>query len=801
METKTEEDTIKKLISNYKYRIQETRLENEIYKWELLNTYRGRPNLHTEDLFKEVKDVKFKNLVYAMGIAVFNKLTELYPSEMKDLLSDLFNHEKDLETRIKNYSEESLKLYRLDEKKLGHHQDERSIASYLAFQDANQYPIYKDSFYKKFCKLNGVTHKPKGQKYVHYKSTLESFIDEYIKPDQELIDLVRSYLPENAHEDSNHYILAQDVLYQMLDQEPEETKDWNFEMYKEFKYFEKYITNLRFLLNELGLKKGDPRIVFSVTRDRLTFTIGQRYCFTLYTKDKRGLLGVISTLPITEEVSDYAGKPEAYLNFFNEIEINESQWVSIIEACKSELSRTTKSGYSKFNNTDFEEFLFNTPKQNKVKLDLPQNMILYGPPGTGKTYKLTNEYFDLFTERKQVVSLEDKQKKLAEKLSWWEVITLSMLDIKEGKVQDVLNHSLLHAKSAISETKNVRATIWSLLQTFTKKDCPNVNLTKRREPEIFWKSDNSIWSIDEEVVKEELPEIYEDFQWMNYAEEEENLKQRFKTVTFHQSYSYEDFIEGIKPVLETGDADNSEIGYQIEAGIFKKICLEAKNDPNQPYAIFIDEINRGNVASVFGELITLIEADKRTGEKNEISLELPYSKKNFSVPSNLHIIGTMNTADRSVEALDTALRRRFSFVEMIPEPKKIESDGASKGRIDDIDLVKLLSTINERIEILVDRDHTIGHAFFMNARSLSDLKAVIADKIIPLLQEYFYGDYHKMELVLGNGFFKKKSVEKIAFAVETDLQFEGEMFTILDAKKMSDKDFKDAITGIGFNAE
>lgn len=434
-------------------------------------------------------------------------------------------------------------------------------------------------------------------------------------------------------------------------------------------------------------------------------------------------------------------------------------------------------------------------------VNLPKNLILYGPPGTGKTFLLSNKYFKLFTENKKVVTKEDKQKELAEKRSWWEIITLCMLDLKEGKVNDVLNHSLLRAKSAISETKNVRATIWSLLQTFTKKDCPNVNLTKRRDPEIFWKSDNSIWSINVDVVKEQLPEIYEEFEWMNQTEKVENSKQRFKTVTFHQSYSYEDFIEGIKPVLETEGAESSEIGYQIEAGIFKRICLEAKNDPNNPYAIFIDEINRGNVASIFGELITLIESDKRSGEKNELSLELPYSKKSFSVPSNLHIIGTMNTADRSVEALDTALRRRFSFIEMTPDPKRIEIDGASNGIIDDIDLVELLNTLNERIEILVDRDHTIGHAFFMDAVTLSDLKAVISDKIIPLLQEYFYGDYHKMELVIGKGFFEKSKVEKIKFAVPTDLQFEGELFSILDAKEMSDSTFKLAIDAIGVNAE
>jgi 5-methylcytosine-specific restriction endonuclease McrBC GTP-binding regulatory subunit McrB len=232
--------------------------------------------------------------------------------------------------------------------------------------------------------------------------------------------------------------------------------------------------------------------------------------------------------------------------------------------------------------------------------------------------------------------------------------------------------------------------------------------------------------------------------------------------------------------------------YQIEDGIFKRLCSKAESDPQNKYAIFIDEINRGNVSAIFGELITLIEADKRKGAANELTVILPYSKRTFSVPSNIDIYGTMNTADRSVEALDTALRRRFSFVEMLPDASKLENK-----QIEGIDLALLLNTLNERIEVLVDRDHTIGHAFFMNIESLSDLRSAFANKIVPLLQEYFYGNYRKMEMVIGSAFFNITEANKVKFAVKSDdFDADGTVYhikNISDTGGMSDASFIEAL--------
>lgn len=225
---------------------------------------------------------------------------------------------------------------------------------------------------------------------------------------------------------------------------------------------------------------------------------------------------------------------------------------------------------------------------------------------------------------------------------------------------------------------------------------------------------------------------------------------RIRFLTFHQSYGYEDFIEGIRPVLRRNDAEDaatSQIEYELHEGVFREFCKEAQKEDKKKFVLIIDEINRGNVSKIFGELITLIEDSKRQGKEEAASVLLPLSGEEFSVPENVYILGTMNTADRSIALLDTALRRRFHFVEMMPKPELL-TQSVKVGK-NPLSLHDLLDVMNQRIECLFDREHTIGHAFFMKVKSVADLAEVFENKVIPLLQEYFHDDYSRMQLVLG----------------------------------------------------
>ena len=221
------------------------------------------------------------------------------------------------------------------------------------------------------------------------------------------------------------------------------------------------------------------------------------------------------------------------------------------------------------------------------------------------------------------------------------------------------------------------------------------------------------------------------------------------------------------------------------AGISNK--KETTNKENKNYVFIIDEINRGNISKIFGELITLIEPSKRIGKLEEIQVKLPYSKSEFGVPDNVYILGTMNTADRSIAFMDTALRRRFQFVEMMPDINKLKSI-----KIEGINVAKMLDTINQRIEILYDREHTIGHAIFMELKEnspLEKLAEIFKKSVIPLLKEYFFEDYSKIQLILGEKIVRKTKINmREVFKVNTEENdLPEERYTILeDALNLSE---------------
>ena len=433
-------------------------------------------------------------------------------------------------------------------------------------------------------------------------------------------------------------------------------------------------------------------------------------------------------------------------------------------------------------------------KQEAAELEaLDLNTIYYGPPGTGKTYKLLTELANKwFVDRSMPQSKSERAMIIVESndLSWWQAAALSLLDIgKPSKVAQLREHPILDAKIKTSSSKQPSNAIWAHLQIHTQRDCPNVNYSSSSSPYLFWKDETSLWSIDRELVESLSPELLELLNQYQNEEAKPDAK-RYVFTTFHQSFSYEDFVEGIKPVMDA--STESDLSYQIEAGIFKRIALRAETNPDKQYAIFIDEINRGNVASIFGELITLIEPDKRKNRENEVIVTLPYSKESFSVPPNLHIIGTMNTADRSIVALDSALRRRFKFVECTPEPELINQPNDLT-----VDLQELLRVINQRITMILDRDHCIGHSYFMNiasaTNSLDALRDVFSRNVIPLLEEYFSGDLARVGMILGERFVQplddgNNDISLAQGIWETGMETK-DVFVLVDVADLGEEDF------------
>ncbi|ECK9913065.1 AAA domain-containing protein, partial [Campylobacter jejuni] len=434
----------------------------------------------------------------------------------------------------------------------------------------------------------------------------------------------------------------------------------------------------------------------------------------------------------------------------------------------------------------YEQDIFITERvqseESNMKI-IPLNQILYGSPGTGKTYHTIDKALEIISkeEKIQIPSEDDRinRKKIFDEY------------VKNGQIVFTTFHQsygyeefVEGIKPIIDNDENSQEVKYDVKDGIFKELCDkslkNYILSMQNENEIDL--DKLIFEFANYINQDFLNKGNE-FPLENKVSIKKillNFKDEYRSFSLGGSIKspqsltidiikrdYLNFknkkILSFKDIKPKYDSQSDYHGNAIYYFMFYNKLKEFENIQNEKfkikkeilksYIIIIDEINRGNVSKIFGELITLIEPSKRIGEKEELKVTLPYSGKEFGVPKNVYIIGTMNTADRSITSLDTALRRRFEFIEMMPDVSKLSID------CEGINLQELLKAINTRIEYLLDREKTIGHAFFISVENLESLKKVFKNRIIPLLQEYFYNDYALIDAVLNKNGMLEISVE------------------------------------------
>ena len=398
-------------------------------------------------------------------------------------------------------------------------------------------------------------------------------------------------------------------------------------------------------------------------------------------------------------------------------------------------------------------------------LDSFSNITLYGPPGTGKTYWAKEIANSLITPQlQQPQSLSTFLQTIIQDLSVYDVIALQMSVSGQDQkftVPQLIKKELIQARLKQNPVKAPNSQMWGYLQSHTSPESKTVNMAIRNEPYLFDKTGSAEWFLTTTGKRYVSEALNDRINAIRQGPPATNLPQDFiRWVTFHQSYAYEDFVEGLRPI--TGQGDNSVLTFEMKPGVFRSLCARAKDDPNNKYVLVIDEINRGNIAKIFGELMTLIEYDKR----GVLTIELPYSKEDFSVPANLMIIGTMNTADRSIALLDVALRRRFAFLEILPEPKLLDQVNITLAEEDVLNIGVLLRNLNQRIVELRGDDYQVGHSYFLplkakvnDADKLACLDDIWNYQILPLLKEYFYSQGDILHRVLPS-FFEQEDISQ-----------------------------------------
>lgn len=847
-------DRIHFVIDHYKEHFDAVN-QGERYKWEAIAWYKKHWEIDAPNFAQMLEEAfgKAKNLLASAMYYPYRMITEYAqanPEEVRRIFKILYDESLPLEERYQVFRDscksgvDQIRAKNPEyEKAVNHYQDLRAIMVYLTFEYPEKYYLYKSTMYSDFRDRIGFREEKSNQssiigKVENFFRMCEMILAE-VKKDQELISKHKARLDNDCYADEALHLLTMDIVYYGS----------NYMSEKDFKTRPSVTTETAYWPS---LEEYNPGITAEMWKSVLcnpSVTSPEN----LDMLQKMMKLGGESTCAHLAEAfgntagfynalgTGFAGKVKKRFHCPDCIDLEdndeERSRVYVVPFIGRYVMENGNKRYSWRLRDELKEALMHIDLPNSTQesiTDVGLNTILYGPPGTGKTYH-TVIYAVAIIENKELSAVEKEDyAEVLERYNEYKAqgriefttfhqsygyeefiegirptITPDDADGESGDIQYSVQPGVFkrfceraerpivvaNADYGISDSPN----IWKVSLEGTGDNPTRTECLKNNHIRIGWddygkditdETDFSVSGgrvvlnafINKMQVGDIVLSCYSastidaigvvtgEYEW---HDEYANLKRLRKV-----NWVVKDIRENIL-AINGGTSMTLASVYRLNISLADVYQLIEKYQPkqivpnnvrNDNYVFIIDEINRGNISKIFGELITLIEASKRVGLPEGMTVRLPYSQKLFGAPKNVYIIGTMNTADRSIATIDTALRRRFLFREMLPAPKVLADIS-----VEDLSISELLARLNKRITVLYDREHTIGHAYFLPLKAsptVETLAEIFTNNIIPLLQEYFYEDYEKIRLVLGDN---KKSNPEEQFIVAKENNY-AELF-------------------------
>jgi 5-methylcytosine-specific restriction protein B len=758
------------IIEAYKKYIKENGFVKEIYKWKLVKQNSGKPNLDAANLYEEIKSIDFSNLIYYAAKSAALQMAVQKPKEYLTCLKVLFDEAKDLKERIDFFSEEALNIYRNIEPddKLSSHHDERTMSILLTFKYPDKYTVYKHSFYKKYCDFLGIDSRSKNEKYIHYLELIDDLIENYIKPDTELLTLVNQiHEQEGTFEDKHFKLLAQDILFSFFDSKRNEmeikkvdetsVKYWLYAPGEGANRWEAFYEQgiMAIGWDNLGdLKQYSTKEAIEQKLQDLYKTDKSKKNDATANDDFCNIMSIGDIVIVKKGIGELLGYGVVTSDYIFDNDRGDYKSCRKVDwklkgswnaghtlAVKTLTDITTYTTEHPDFDMYYERLLATmgvlpyADKIQKPTIMHTLNQILYGPPGTGKTYRTRQIAYEI------IKGEQPENNKAAIQL---------FKELKGEQIEFVTFHQNYSYEDFVQglrpNTEDNQGLSFKLHNGIFYK-------IAKRAKENYLKSINSTKEIEvsfEDVFDELCKPL----------ENDEEVAIQMKQAVFHITNIDGNRIEFRKqsggtghvlliPVLkslylETTKYSKAGLGvyYNPLVDELRRVADEFKSniqpEPLKNYVLIIDEINRANISRVFGELITLLEPSKRFGQDEELEVQLP-SGDRFVVPPNLYVIGTMNTADKSIALLDIALRRRFDFVPVFPDMKWVDDKYRS-----------FFDALNTKIAEMKSPDFTIGHSYFMEINGEEGIEKVMNNKVIPLLSEYFMNDLERVKSLLAS---------------------------------------------------